>query len=458
MNDVLSAIGVMFILFIVLLIELFKYNDFKFKKVLYIVKDSSLLVKLIVSILIVFSIAFPVAYSKSPLNLPSIGYNSSEFNKVIDVGDGLVAVGRTKKSISDPQNQSHFYSCSRAYIVKYSYDGDIIWEHVKYKEDNVEVRSSYSNVYINNDGNFVAKGTFGDYYDGYILAEVIYSKEGVVLNTEMTYYEDNLLTPSTLSDSQQILFDYSIDNDDHQTMMLNLEYFDYENRLHIVKDVELIFNAESLIRSGDLAINVIYYDDEKIVLGVVQFPFFEDDSYNKIITLNYAMDVLNITDLPANIIPGRIIESNGNLYMLSSNGKIRKSNLVTLDEDFMVEDIYPIETNLDYFVARDIVIDDSNIYIAGNEYETVSKEGFVEYFSGIIKVFNLDMELEETNNLRQGVGVNSMVIVNGDIYTVGLFNTSIGLPLSSLKYNLPWCGVISRFNNNNVNYILGFIE
>ncbi len=452
-NNIVLSIAIVFMFLAGILILWIKSSEINSENTISKIKRISLLPKILVSLLLIFCIMFIVTYAKSTYNLPKISNISSEYYDSIDIGDGIVVVGRTRLSVSDPNESSHHYENTRSYIVKYDYDGELIWDDVYYIEDKVDESSTFSSVYVNDDGNIVASGTFGGYYDGYSLGEVIYSPNGEVVSFSQINYEVHSILPKLFRNGDIISFTYSMLEYESTLSEINVNFDSIDNDRDNNYIIQYQHDVITEYTSWEPRVSVVYSDDDHVVVGITVLNVRDILVFNNLYIFDRSLNYVDEINLPDEILAGEIQMYDDQLYMLSMDDKNRKSYLVLLDNDFSVSEIQPIETNLEHFVARDIIFDNDLIYIGGSEYETRTKEGFVEYFSGVINVYSLDLVLEERIYMKTGVGINQMLIVDEQIYTTGLFNTSIGLDSND---NYAWCGVFSVVDSDKQNYVLAF--
>jgi hypothetical protein len=431
-----------------------KYSEIDKTNIRTKIKKISVFSILLVSLLLVFSITFVVSYSKSSYNLPRISNISSEYKGLVDVGDGIVVVGRTRLAIRDLAQPSSSYENSRAYIVKYSYGGDLIWDDVYYVEDEVYKSSTFRSVHINSEGNIVATGTFGGHSDGYSLWEVVYNLKGEVINFSENEYDVHSMLPFVLTDTNVLSFQYKTIDYDLKLFELDVLLSSSDNEDVVKHTIQYQHDIISEYNTWEPRVDVVYSDEDDIVVGVTVYDLRDTLVFSSLFVFDTSLNFVKEVNLPDEIVAGKIHMYKNKLYMLSRNDVYRKSHIVLLDTDFIVTQTQSLQTNLDYYLANDIVIQDDLIYIGGNEYKTKTKEGFVEYFSGIIHVYSMNLSFEERKIMKTGVAINQMVIVENQIYTAGIFNTSLGLSKSSINY--AWCGVFSVVDADDRNYVLAF--
>ena len=437
-----------------------KHQDFDtFKKPRF--HSAMILPGTLTALLLVFGVLFIVAFSKSPYNLPEVDNVSSEYHDLVDVGDGVVVVGRTRMSLTDTsQDPIHSYDTGRAYIVKYDYDGEILWDDVWYNEEDLSQASRYTSISVGENDDLKVKGLIdGDgTLDDELHKQVTYSPDGELLDMSQLAEDTERIMPHHFDEDKVLRFTHETTDLENQKHTLEMQLskdsvsepisFDLQYQHDIVNT----YNA----RFGGPVVEVVYSDSDVFVLGVSVVNVEDTVVFNQLFVFDYSLKLMGETNLPEDIMHGTIQKHENKTYMLSRNFYERKSHMVLLNDDFEEENVVEITADLNYFLANAMHFEDDRIYVGGNEYETRVKEGYVEYFSGVVNVYDLNMHLTDRIEMRKGVGINDMIMKDDKLYTAGLFNTTIGLNHRINDY--PWTGVFGMVDQNHQNYVLAFTQ
>lgn len=442
MNEIHMVLLNFLLYFIIMgLISFVQYHN-KEESFINSLKKISILSKILVLLIIVFSISLITAISISPHTLPKANNASGELYNITDVNDGVVVVGRTKRPVSD--GGSFTCTTSRGFIAKYSYDGDLIWENFHYDTNDICNNSSFYKVELLNNGNLLVTGSFEIEY-GDNESTITYSQDGEFVSKS----EDSINHSLIEVENNLSLFIHS-----HiiEQGLNKLELVLFNDSDEIINQIDYLFENRivSTYNYYEPSFTILQYTDDLIIIGLYVHSLDDENEiyYSSLLVLDYELNIVNEIELDLKYVPRNIFEIEEKLYLSSYNQWRRESYLILLDNQFTPVTEYKIEGNLDYVKLGSIKITDDEIIIGATEYETVQKYGFTEYYSGFINIYDLNMQFKERITMTSGVGINNLLIINDKIYTVGLFNSTYGFSSISGKTDYPWCGVFAIVNRD----------
>jgi uncharacterized integral membrane protein len=421
MIDTLWVIIVISIIALIIgIVFVYKYLQEVPFKILFM--KSSLPLKLLMAVIVIYLLSLPIQivrlYQTEPHNL---NYGSTRYNDVIDVNDGIIAVGY--KSKSGPT------------ITKYDYSGNVIWR-TSYKESN----NSFIDAELTSSGN-IAVSIRKDYYDetGHIV--LFYNQAGELIDETVIYNVDSL----------EIL---------DQDCLLAIQYKDYEYipNLMVFTKFNLKGNEvnsftynygeapESQYRR-DFPINNVGQTNEHLFLTISDIQSKNNDILEeRLLIFNQDLTLVNEVKFDLNKQITKIIKLEDAYYILWNNREERKSMLTEHDTSFNLINQYELNRDSSYLELNDMMIHNGHLFLIGNQYVNQDQVGFTDDFRGVRIDFNTQSNEFQIHESKKGVGLNRAFIKNDSIYGVGLLNTHAFFLSNSYMHDNPYMGLLFEIN------------
>jgi hypothetical protein len=384
------------------------------------ITNLNIVTKISWSIIILLLLSLQVVTIYAINRQDSIPYSSGAIYDTLIVEDGVVVVGHTSTEVRDG---NHIVNGGEAYIAKYNDSGDMIFENVYIPLDDSDCIVNVFYEVNEEDGNYIASNA-GDCF-------VTFDHYGNFIEANSHINQSNSID----SANGQILYNRTFNEDDFSyTIEFNINEVSYNYTYSLGRTYQ-----------GDMSVYLIAENSDTYILSVIlgEFPYsyHQPEGYNFLFEVNTTTSTINLLLETDKYRLKELITLNNKNYILSNNLQTRTTLLLEIDEDYNIISETHIVGEKDYFVLKDWFIEDDNLYMIGNEYETMTKEGFTEYFSGIINVYSLDLRLSNTIRLPLGVQIISINKENDIFYIGGRYNTTIASSFLSNKQNYPWCGV-----------------
>ena len=214
------------------------------------------------------------------------GYNSAFFD-TINTEDGIIAVGSYEKSKSDHSNLIR-----NALIVKYDYDGNVIFDTDYKLLDNTKYTSvaSYNkdyicsgqSVYKNTRVGSEAGGAILTRYDsdGNIIWSVSYGDNKQSTFNDLVIVEDKIYAVGYYKDNESFLVQYNMNGE----LISEVKYdTDSKGFSSIVYDDSYLFIAGSKINNNGTDAVILKYDLNGNIIGESIFDDGGNERYNKLI-------------------------------------------------------------------------------------------------------------------------------------------------------------------------------
>ncbi len=193
----------------------------------------------------------------------------------------------------------------------------------------------------------------------------------------------------------------------------------------ISKEIEVNVDYEDFSRPNRYVfddVDLLYKDEEKIMIGLNLLNGDEFLGYNTIWVFDHQLNVIDTIDLATNMIPKQIIHHDNHYYLLSSNEFIGESFIGIIDEAYSLNRFKRLKSDERYFFAKQMHIESQSIYIAGNTFDRLIEGSFNREATGAL--FSLDFTLDNQTHytIFDGKKINDFFFKEDTLYTVGYYN------------------------------------
>ena len=357
-----------------------------------------------------------------------ISYHSGTIQDTLIVEDGIIVVGR---ATSEVREGNRVNMGSKAYIAKYDFDGHMIFENIYVPSDE---NSCYSTAFYQVEEK-----------DGYYLASnasecmVKFDYSGNFIGTLIRQVNDNQIDLSNgflrLSrtyneDNQTYTFNFLLNHESFNYTYTPQQYYQGDARMHLLEE-----------KDGRYIVSV--------VLGELPYSYYQYEGYNFLFEIDSNTSSIALLLETENYRLHDKISFGGKEYMISNNAYARSVHLLEIDEDYQILNETQVLGHKDYYLASDWFIEDNKLYMIGTEYETMRKEGFNEYYSSVINVFDDQLVSLKKMRLPQGTQVLTSQRDGHILYLGGRFNTAVGGSFLSNQQTYAWAGIYMVYDYIN---------